>query len=248
MLPSVAPFRRDRTSNKARLTTLFNKGYTHPSLFHPSIPALLPVLPFLCLHASHESWSLPSQPIKLTAIIAAVADPTPRPLLGKVIYNGRNVRLLTAQWSRSHSHTHTCSRARAQARTYNAYACLAVTTFLWHLAFMSHFYIYLKWGSIALKNFSWNSIPLNCYRHICSNRIQDPTSACENFFCPLPCTLNDRVWLCPGMCFVESGWRQPASEPPLPLTLSLSLSLPLEIISKSANPLSLFSQYFRKSI
>lgn len=31
MFPSVAPFRRDRTSNKARLTTLFNKGYAHLS-------------------------------------------------------------------------------------------------------------------------------------------------------------------------------------------------------------------------
>lgn len=32
MLPSVAPFRRDRTSNKARLMTLFNNGCTRLSL------------------------------------------------------------------------------------------------------------------------------------------------------------------------------------------------------------------------
>lgn len=45
-LPSVAPFRRDRTSNKARLTTLFNKGSACFSLFHSFIssapPAVLP--------------------------------------------------------------------------------------------------------------------------------------------------------------------------------------------------------------
>lgn len=45
-LPSVAPFRRDRTSNKARLTTLFNNGAARSSLFHPFISsAPPPVLP-----------------------------------------------------------------------------------------------------------------------------------------------------------------------------------------------------------
>lgn len=45
-LPSVAPFRRDRASNKARLTTLFNKGSACSSLFHSFISsAPPPVLP-----------------------------------------------------------------------------------------------------------------------------------------------------------------------------------------------------------
>lgn len=54
MLPSVAPFRRDRSSNKARLTTLFYKGYMLIPL--SSMP------PFhLSLHCSPESQVL-SQP------------------------------------------------------------------------------------------------------------------------------------------------------------------------------------------
>lgn len=66
-LASVAPFRRDRTSNKARLTTLFNKDSACSSLFHSFIssapPPVLPrvagfslsLTPFLPPSASHHS-------------------------------------------------------------------------------------------------------------------------------------------------------------------------------------------------
>lgn len=49
LLPSMAPFRRDRTSNKACLMTLFNKGCASSSSpFHSFIPSPLPpVLPWV---------------------------------------------------------------------------------------------------------------------------------------------------------------------------------------------------------
>lgn len=60
MLPSVAPFRRDRTSNKARLTTLFNKGCARSSLFHSFISPLPPVLPRVTV--SSLSFFFPPHP------------------------------------------------------------------------------------------------------------------------------------------------------------------------------------------
>lgn len=76
------------------------------SFFSLHLPPLLFLTPFLCLHPSHKRWSLPSQPIKLTAIIETVADPKLWPLVENVTYNACYVPLRTAQWSHSHSHTH----------------------------------------------------------------------------------------------------------------------------------------------
>lgn len=60
MLPSVAPLRRDTTSNKARPTTLFNKGYTHPSLIHPTSRSGVPLS-----HASPLGSVSPHSPLTI---------------------------------------------------------------------------------------------------------------------------------------------------------------------------------------
>lgn len=128
--------------------------------------------------ASHERWSLASQPIKLTAIIVAVADQKLWPLVGNVIYNGCNVLLLTAQWKHSHGHT------------FRQGLAMHIHAWTWphfrHLAFYdSYSRLYLNWRFPA--QFLFNLIPLNFYNHIFTSRVQGLPLAVKT------CTLRNRL-------------------------------------------------------
>lgn len=152
---------------------------------------------FLCLRPSHERWSLSSQPIKLTAIIAAVADQKLWPLVGNVIYNGCNVPLLTAQWSHSRGRAHD-QRARAPDEDLR---CVHMPrhdriplTFGPHDSLLHR--LYMKWRFTALKNFLLKFIPLKCYSHNCANRLQEPLLPEKTSFT-----------LCHALWAMEFGWN-----------------------------------------
>lgn len=67
----------------------------------------------------------------------------------------------------------TQSHAHAQDRTYNANTCLDTTKSLWHLAFMTHSCIGFIWNRVSQPwQLLLDLIPLNCYSHNCTNRLQ----------------------------------------------------------------------------
>lgn len=167
---SVSPewcHRGQHRINHPSLTHLLSSSFSLPSSWlslstpHPPLPFTF-LASFLCLHPSHERWSLPSQPIKLTAIFVAVADPESLTFSGKMsfIMAVMSLYLLPGGAAQMAARTPTCTRAGQDlhCRHMPRHDRLPLTFGLYDSLLHR---LHLKWSFRALKTFiRFNSIKL----------------------------------------------------------------------------------------